>query len=226
MIDLVGIAIGIDDGEYIYTQAPGFGDTDIFSANVDNEDGLGYLGHIPHAGEILFQTVQCIAEPNALFLGQHPEITLVSLLLKFEHVGNTSLDRLEVGHRATQPALVDVHHAAPFSFALNHLLRLALGANEEDFAALGHQINHLLVDIVNHAQGLLKVDDVDAVSLGEDVPFHRGVPAPGLMPEMDSRLEKGFHGEVLPHMGNGPGWFSDGYRRRGGYCNRGWCHRG
>ena len=38
--------------------------------------------------------------------------------------------------------------------------------------------------------GLLQVDDVDPVSLAEDVAAHLRVPATGLMAEMDSGLEQ------------------------------------
>ena len=160
---------------------------------------------------------------------------MVPLLLEFQHVADTCADGLEVGHGAAQPTLVHVQHAATFGFTLDNFLGLALGSYEQDFAALGHKVHHLLIDIVNHAQGLLQVNDVDAVSLGEDVLLHGGVPPPGLMPEVDARLEKGFHGEMFSNGGcrgrggNGfrrGGWFSSSScgRNRGCLCRLG-CFR-
>ena len=44
-------------------------------------------------------------------------------------------------------------------------------------------------------QRLLEIDDVDAVALTEDEPLHLRVPAPGLVPEVDTGLEHLLHGD-------------------------------
>ena len=46
---------------------------------------------------------------------------------------------------------------------------------------------------IEFLNGLLQVNDVDAVALGEDVLCHLGVPAAGLMTEMHAGFEKLFH---------------------------------
>src|SRR5207248_8237350 len=43
---------------------------------------------------------------------------------------------------------------------------------------------------------LLQIDDVNAVALAKDVFLHLGVPALGLVPEVDARFEQLFHGDV------------------------------
>jgi hypothetical protein len=50
----------------------------------------------------------------------------------------------------------------------------------------------LLVEL----DGLLEVDDVDAVSGPEDEGAHLGVPTTGLVTEVDTGLEQLFHGHV------------------------------
>ena len=57
----------------------------------------------------------------------------------------------------------------------------------------GDQLHHVLVGIIDHAQGLLQVNDVDAVALGKDVALHGGVPPAGLVPKMHSRLQQRLH---------------------------------
>ena len=52
-----------------------------------------------------------------------------------------------------------------------------------------------LVGAVDEGQGLLQVDDVDAVALGEDEALHLRVPATGLVPEVDAALEQLLHGD-------------------------------
>ena len=47
------------------------------------------------------------------------------------------------------------------------------------------------LDVLN---GLLEVNDVDAVALGENEALHLGVPATGLVPEVDAALKELAHG--------------------------------
>ena len=56
-----------------------------------------------------------------------------------------------------------------------------------------------VVGVVDVRQRLLQVDDVDAVALGEDEALHLGVPAAGLVSEVDTALEQLAHG----HDGHG-----------------------
>jgi len=94
-----------------------------------------------------------------------------------------------------QPTLVDVELRAALCLFGNDILRLALGADEEDRLALGGHVGNELGRLFEHLQGLLKVDDVNAVALTEDVFLHLGVPALGLVPEVDSSFEQLFHGD-------------------------------
>ena len=48
-----------------------------------------------------------------------------------------ALNRREVGEEAAEPALVDVEHAAALRFFGDDVLRLALGADEQDRPAFG-----------------------------------------------------------------------------------------
>ena len=41
--------------------------------------------------------------------------------------------------------------------------------------------------------GLLKINDVDSVSLTEDILLHLRIPPPDLMPEVDARLKQLLH---------------------------------
>ena len=84
-------------------------------------------------------------------------------------------------------------HAAAQSLVTDGLLSLLLGADEQDVAALSCNFLHVVVSLVQLLHGLLQIDDIDAVALGEDVLCHLGVPAAGLMTEMHAGFEKLFH---------------------------------
>ena len=77
------------------------------------------------------------------------------------------------------------------------VLRLALGADEQDACARrAPSCAHELGGLVEHLDRLLQIDDVDPVALAEDVRLHLRVPAPGLVPEVDARLEQLLHGDL------------------------------
>src|SRR4029079_7920494 len=95
------------------------------------------------------------------------------------------------------------------------LLGLLLGADEEHGAPAGRQVAHEAVRLAELLEGFLKIDDVNAVALTEDVLLHLRVPALGLMAEVHSGLEQflhrqGSHGSSFglppPRSTGAPGW--------------------
>ena len=139
-------------------------------------------------------------------------------LLELLHALKALVHRLEVGEHAAEPTLVDVGHADALGLLLDRLLRLALGADEQDRAAAGDGVLDELVAGVDVGERLLQVDDVDAVALGEDESLHLGVPATGLVPEVDAALEQLTHGDdghgrsSLWRRGARPGCRTAGWR--------------
>src|SRR5699024_627482 len=119
------------------------------------------------------------------------EVDLLELL-EAVHAGG---DRLQVGEHAAQPALVHVGHAHAGGLLLDGLLRLLLGADEQDGAAVGDGLLDEVVRLVDVRQGLHEVDDVDAVALREDEATDLRVPATGLVTEVDAALQELAHGD-------------------------------
>src|SRR6185437_16134187 len=99
------------------------------------------------------------------------------------------------------PALVHERHPDPARLLGDRLLRLLLGADVQDGPAVRDGLLDELVRAVDVVQRLLQVNDVDAVALGKDVALHLRVPAPGLVAEMDTALEKLLHADDLSHWG-------------------------
>ena len=90
-------------------------------------------------------------------------------------------DGLEIGEHAAEPAVAHVGHAAAcVSLAADGLARRALGADEQHAATVGDEI---LADEAGRleveGQRLLEVDDVDPVTLAEDVGGHLRVSRSG-----------------------------------------------
>src|SRR6202035_5892933 len=79
------------------------------------------------------------------------------------------------------------------------LLGLLLGADVQDAAAVRDGLLDEFVRAVDVVQRLLEIDDVDAVTFGEDVALHLRVPAPGLVTEVDTALQELLHADDLSH---------------------------
>jgi hypothetical protein len=112
------------------------------------------------------------------------------------------LNRRKVGQRSAEPTLVHEIRAGAIRLFLDHVLRLLLGADEEDHFVVARHLFDGGVDFAHHDDRLREVDDVDAVAFLEDVRFHLRIPATGLMPEMDAGFEERFHGDDGCHREN------------------------
>ena len=86
--------------------------------------------------------------------------------------------------------MVHVILAGPLGGIGDDLLRLALGADEEHPSAAGDDVPDRAQRAVEQRHGLRQVDDVDPVALPVNVGGHLGIPAVGLMPEVDASLEQ------------------------------------
>src|SRR5205085_4281680 len=90
--------------------------------------------------------------------------------------------------------------------------RLALGADEQDGAAVGRELTNVLHRVLVHRQRLFEVDDVDLIALAEDEIRHLRVPISGLVAEMDTSLQHLTHRDrhsfvpfrVEPRSATGP----------------------
>jgi hypothetical protein len=111
-------------------------------------------------------------------------------LFKFFHAGQTLGHGLEVGEESTEPALVDVGLAHARRLLRDGFLRLLLGADKENGAAVGNRLLDEVIGLVNKTERLLQVDDVDAGTLGEDESLHLRVPTAGLVPEVHAAVEQ------------------------------------
>src|SRR5690606_20607273 len=104
-----------------------------------------------------------------------------------------SLDGLEVGEHATQPAAVHVGHAGARGFFSNDLAGSTLRADEHDVATASRQLAHELHGVLVHRQRLLEVDDVNLVAMAENVGGHLGVPEARLVTEVDTGFQHFTH---------------------------------
>ena len=133
-------------------------------------------------------------------LGQHVEGAVGLHGLELVQTVDTGAHGLEVGHHAAQPTGVDVVLTAAGSLVLDGFLSLLLGAHEQQGLAVLRQLTDEVVSLLQLLHGLLQVDDIDAVALRVDIGSHLGVPATGLMTEVDACFQQGLHGYDVCHF--------------------------
>ena len=78
---------------------------------------------------------------------------------------------------------------------------LALGADEQDPAALGDDVADRQKCLMQQGNSLRQVNDVDIVSCPEDVALHLGVPAVCLVSEVNACLKQTTHSKFRQSHG-------------------------
>src|SRR6266536_1551092 len=188
VVDLVRVAVGVEDRHHRDAQLASLADRDVLLLVVDHPDGARHALHVPDAAQRPLQLVLLPAEDQLFLLGERRVAAGLLQDLELLQPLQSLVDGREVGQHPAQPALVHERHANPPRLFGNHLLGLLLRADEEDRAAVRDRLPDELVRLVDVGQRLLQVDDVDAVALGEDEPLHLRVPAAGLMSEVDAAV--------------------------------------
>ena len=162
---------------------------------VHDPHGRGELAHVADTAQGALELVLLAAHHEQLLLGAAGAGHVVEVdLLELLHAVQAGAHGGEVGEHAAQPALVDVGHADALGLLGHGGLGLLLGSDEQDVAAASDDLLDEVVGGVDALNGLLEVDDVDAVALGEDEALHLGVPATSLVPEVDTAVKELAHG--------------------------------
>src|SRR5579883_321440 len=195
VIDLGGIAIGVHDGDDGNAELAGFADGDLLVVGVDHEEHIRQIGHVLDAGEILPEMSALALEVDDLFFRQQLVAAVGGHFLEVLEALDGFLNGDPVREQAAEPALVDIEHLAAGRLFGDGLLRLPLGADEENRLALPDLLLHEAGGVLEELQRLLQLDDVDPVALAEDVRLHLGVPTLGLVPEVNPRFEQLLHAD-------------------------------
>jgi len=166
----------------------------VLLARVDHEQRAGELVHLADAAQVLLQLIALGEQARHFLLGKHVELALGLHAVDRVQAIHAGADGAEIGERAAQPAVVHIVHAAALGFGFDGFLRLLFGAHEQDVLALEGHVAHEEIRLVDLLNGLLQVDDVDRIALGEDVLRHLRVPATGLVAKMHARFKQLLHG--------------------------------
>src|SRR6478672_7620094 len=196
VIDQRRVVIGVDDRDHRDAELLGFLDGDVFVADVDDEQRVGQAVHFLDAAEGCEQLLALATQAQDFVLDQLLEAAVGFTGFQFFQARHRFLDCGEVGQRAAEPALGHVRHVATLGFFLDRVARGALGANEQDHAALLRDDRDEVHRVAEQRDGLLEVDDVDLAAGAEDVRAHLGIPVTRLVAEMDAGFQHLAHGDL------------------------------
>src|SRR5665811_2390981 len=176
-----------------------FGDRDPLPGRIDDEDRARQAPHLPDSAERELQLAQLLGEDGGFLLRQAIEVAVDLAGLELLEEAEALLDRHEVREHTAEPAARDVRLARALGLLDDRLLRLLLRADEEDLLAAGGGLADRVEGEVEALDRLGQVDDVDPIALREDERAHLGIPAAGLVAEVNAGLEE------LPHGDGGHG---------------------
>ena len=179
----------------------------------------GQALHLAHAAERALELDHLLGQLRGFLLGHPLEVAGLLARLELLEQADPLLDGDEVGEHAAEPALVDVRLSARVASWATGSWACFLVPDEQDLVAAGDGLADEFERDVQALDGLGEVDDVDPVALREDERAHLGVPAAGLVAEVDSGFEQlphrdGRHGERPPVRFVPPRTSSPGTGRR------------
>ena len=193
VVELVRVDVGVARADDRDLELVGLGHRDPLAVRVDDEDGARLALHLADATERRLELVELLGQQRGLLLRQPVEVAGLLARLELVEQADPLLDGHEVGEHAAEPALGHVRLAGADRLLHDRLLRLLLGADEQDVVAAGDGLGDELQRRVQALDRLGEVDDVDPVALREDERAHLGVPAPGLVAEVDAGLKELAH---------------------------------
>ena len=194
--DALGIGIGIDDRGDGNVEPLGFLDRDVFLVGVDHEDHVGQTAHVLDAAERTVELVALALQRQPLLLGVGVGIAGIEHFIEVPQPLDRTGNRLPVGQRAAEPARIDEILRRALGRLGDAVLRLPLGADEQDTAALGDGIADRLQRAMQQRHGLGEIDDVDVVAGTENVIRHFRIPAVRLVAKVNASFKQLTHRKI------------------------------
>src|SRR3979411_1439089 len=194
--DALGVRIGIDDRGDRNIEPLGLLDRDVFHVGVDHEDHVGQTAHVLDAAQRTIELVALALQGQPLFLGVGVGIAGIEHLVEMPQPLDRTGNRLPVGQGPAEPARIDEILRRALGGFGDAVLRLPLGADEQDTAALGDGVADRLERVGQQRYGLGEIDDVDVVAGAENELCHFRIPAVGLVAKVNAGFKQLAHRKI------------------------------
>ena len=193
-VDAVRVAVGVGHSHDRESELLRFLDRKVFLVGIQHEQHGGQRAHRLHSAQGLLQLHALPLNLKGFLLDDSfvAEVFARHVLVLLQAVDGLT-HGAEVGQQPTQPAVVHERTVATFGLLPDHAADLGLGAHKQHRLALSRGLLHKVVGVLQLAQGLTQVNDVDAALGAVDVRGHRGVPTFGLVPKVSASFKELFH---------------------------------
>src|SRR4051794_41070545 len=108
VVDLIRVTVGVEDRDDRDAELACLRDRDVLLLRVNHPDGARQLLHVADAAEGARELLPLAGEDQRLLLGKHVRATGLLEDLELLQPLQALVDRLEVGKKAAEPALVDI----------------------------------------------------------------------------------------------------------------------
>jgi hypothetical protein len=202
-LNFARISVGINDSDDGDVEAFCFGNRDGFLGNVHDDEGVWFVFHVPHSVEIAAELLLLAVQRGEFLFGHELVFRSTLDVLEIFHASDRLADGCEIGHGATEPAMVDVELTGSFSSFTDGVLSLALASYKEDLFAPRGESGKEVSGLIEALDRLFEVDDIDAALILHKVRLHLGIPFLGLVTVVDTSLDH-FFNEFVNHFVFGP----------------------
>ena len=137
VVEQVRVDVGVTGADDRDLELARLGHRDVLAVRVDDEQRAGQALHLRMPPSVRWSRVISSVSCEASFLVSRSKSPFCLACLELVEQAEALADGHEVGEHAAQPALVDVGHLGARRLFGDRLLRLLLGADEQDRVALG-----------------------------------------------------------------------------------------
>ena len=160
-----------------------------FATLIDHKQDVWHPAHLFNAAQTAFELKELTGQHGDFFFREAFKVAVIAHVFEFAQLVNAGTNNLEVGERTAEPATVNKEGSRTACLGFDEFGDLLFGAHKHDFFAPSRSVAHKGTGFIEQFGGLGQIDNIDAVALAPDIFAHFGVPAIGLVTEVNS----GFH---------------------------------
>ena len=171
----------------------GLSNRDFLFLGVNDEQSSGKAFHVLNTADEFLQFLDFQLQLDDFFFGKQLKSAVLFHFAQLSQSVDSAGNGLEVCQHTAEPTSVDIVHTATLRLFPDGIAGLFLGSNEQNLAAVLRHVADEHVSFIQLFDGFLQVDDVNAVSFGENVRSHFRIPSSGLVTKVYASFQKLFH---------------------------------
>ena len=161
----------------------------MFFQNIDNEQSGRQTIQIGNTAQSLFQLGTLTRDLQFFTLRQIVKRSVLFHFIDGRHLLHSLTNRREVSQHTTRPTLDNIWHIHSRSLVGDNLFGLFLSSDEQNFFARFSDRFQCSCGFVDLCYGFIQVDNVDTVTLHENIRSHSRIPFSFQVPKMNTGFQ-------------------------------------